>query len=174
MSAKGKTSKRKGAPPQAVSPKKGDTAGRSPTESGACHTPVWRGTTSSSVEGPSKKQRPEQRKDEGAPDGRPERAFFNSSARHRRHRRYGVRAPSTHPPTTTPPPPSPPFLLGLPTPRTRTRAPTHTRAGVSGTVGRRRPRSSRPHLASRSSSDLAHPHPQCPFSTHTHTRRAGS
>ena len=79
MSAKGKTGKRKGAPPQAVSPKKGDTAGRSPTESGACHTPVWRGTTSSSVEGPSNKQRPEQRKDEGAPDGRPERAFFDSS-----------------------------------------------------------------------------------------------
>ena len=49
------------------------------TESDACRTPVWRATTSSSVEGPSKKQRPEQRKDEGAPDGRPERAFFDSS-----------------------------------------------------------------------------------------------
>jgi len=81
MSAKGKTGKRKGAPPQAVSPKKGDTAGRSRTESDACRTPVWRGTTSSSVVGPSKKQRPEQRKDEGAPDGHPERAFFDSSVK---------------------------------------------------------------------------------------------
>ena len=99
MSAKGKTSKRKTAPPQDGSLKKGDTAGRSPTKAGcsptntmsakgnkltesdACHTPVWRGTTSSSVEGPSKKQRPEQRKDEGSPDGHPERAFFDSSVK---------------------------------------------------------------------------------------------
>jgi len=49
------------------------------TESDACRTPVRRGTTSSSAEGPSKKQRSEQRKDEGSPDGHPERAFFDSS-----------------------------------------------------------------------------------------------
>ena len=91
MSAKGKTSKRKGAWPPDGSPKKGDTAGRSPTKAGcsptktmsakgdACRTPVRRGTTSSSAEGPSKKQRSEQRKDEGSPDGHPERAFFDSS-----------------------------------------------------------------------------------------------
>ena len=53
--------------------------------------------------------------------------------------------------------------------RTRTRAPTHTRAGVSGTAGRRRPRSSRARTSPRGLLRTSLPHTPNAHSIHTRT-----